>query len=117
MTALGDGLQDGAGWPLPVPGSGIDGSGVLEWFRLQGVVDGLPVRASWEHGVFDCDPDLLRRGELAREVDEAFDRVGHRWPAEPPVLGSPPIGPAERTLLTLTRACDRVVKVEFAVLR
>jgi hypothetical protein len=117
MTARRDGLQDGAGGSLPAPGSGIERTGVLEWFRLQGVVDGLAVRASWEDGVFDCDADLLRRGELAREVDEAFDRVGLCWPAEPSLVGGPPVGPAERTLLTLTRACDRVVKVEFAVLR
>ena len=71
-------------------------------FRLRGSVAGLPVAAVWADGALSASPRLL---EQARVVVALGDVLGDGRPAA--------LAPSRTALLTLARACDRVVQVEL----
>lgn len=77
----------------------------LRGFSLRGRLDGAAVRASWTGGRLTASPALVDRGMLLVDMGETF--------GGPPDLTLPAslTGPVDAVLLTLVRACDRVIDV------
>jgi hypothetical protein len=75
----------------------------LAGFRLEGVVDGETVVASWSRGRLLCDPALYDRALFLVDLGE---RLIYTNPAREflATLDGPPIAVA----LTLLRSCDRI---------
>ncbi len=76
---------------------------------MTGVLGDRLVAASFAHGRLQCDPRLLTVAVLLVDLAERFEDGGTGIAAS---LAGDPLS----TLLTLMRACDRVVTVEAALL-
>jgi hypothetical protein len=66
--------------------------------------------AHWDHEGFSCDPLLLAQARAVEALGDTFGGDGGRSPVAASLQG-PPLS----VLLTLMRACDRVVQVDVAL--
>lgn len=75
-------------------------------FSLDGMVDGVPVRAVIRDGEVFASERLLRRADLVARVDEQVRTTRGE-------LRAGISGPPEAVMVTLIRACDRPVRMEM----
>jgi hypothetical protein len=88
----------------PVAGDLVD-------FRIDGFLEGAPVRALWDGRAVRMTESLYRRAELAVAIDDVFVEAGlgpTRW-------RSTLSGPPSRVVLTLARTCDVVEAAEYTL--
>lgn len=78
----------------------------VQSFTLLGTVDGELVEASLNHVGLSASEILLVRADLVVRLGESFDAGGRNLAAS--LTGSP-----IQTVLTLIRACDRVLQISM----
>ncbi|MBV8295917.1 MAG: hypothetical protein JO085_03700 [Acidimicrobiia bacterium] len=80
----------------------------VPWFSLAGVLGDRNVWARWAHGSLRCHPDLMTQARLLVELGTVFEHHDPPARVEATVTGAP-----AAVMMTLARACDRVVVVDF----
>lgn len=78
-------------------------------FTMIGVLDGARVGASYAHGQLACDAPLRAVAELLVDLTERFEDPGS------PDLVATIEGDPLAMLLTLMRACDRIVSIDVVL--
>jgi hypothetical protein len=89
--------------PSPIP---LD-QGVM-WFELSGILAEKPVWARWSGGRLRCHDDLMTQARLLVELGTVFESTDPPVRVEATVTGHP-----AAVMMTLARACDRVITVDF----